>query len=109
MSCILDLGVIFALFFDEKVFWTFIFYYVVAYLQLFGYRLWGTLWRLAVAVYLAVLVNNLLMLPIEVYDNGTDHLLEEYPPIQFAIGLVLLPIVYYINKRTYQKDKHTEE
>lgn len=112
MACIMEIGVIIMLFIGKVsviLYLLFVFYYVVAYFQLFGYRLWGTLWRSAVTMYLTVLVNELVLMPFYIYENGTNHLSEQYSPIQFAVGLALLPIVYYINKRTYQKDKHTEE
>lgn len=83
------------------------FYFVVAYKQLFRYRLWGTLWRLFVCCMEAFLIFAIILYVVEIISTGhavnTDNTItDELFIIAFfgIVGVVLAAIVNIINKRT---------
>lgn len=83
------------------------FYFVVAYKQIFGYGLWGTLWRLLVCCIEAFLFFAIIIYGVEIISTGhavnTDNTItDELFIIAFfgIVGVVIAAIVNIINKRT---------
>lgn len=85
-------------------------YYVVAYRQLFGYGLWGTLWRMAVCVMAVVLVAISIAffvadLPQLEVDKGLPvWQIRVIVVVQLVIyAAAILGIGYAIGRRTQEK------
>ena len=87
-----------------------IIYMYITYRQLFGYGWWGTLWRLAVLLQMAVTTMLVAGAIVEyVYDNNDicDALLSILIVLTPAVLLtaVILYVTHRINKRTYRNNK----
>ena len=87
-----------------------IIYMYITYRQLFGYGWWGTLWRLAVLLQMAVTTMLVAGAIVEyVYDNNDicDALLSILIVLTPAALLtaVILYVTHRINKRTYRNNK----
>jgi len=83
------------------------FYYVVAYRQLFGYSVWGTLWRLLLSFLVWLNVSFLLIFAVASFNNQE---LQEYSAAHIfgylSIILIILLIIaailllgYFISKK----------
>lgn len=90
----------------DAVFWLIVVYYFVVYYQLFGYRVWGTLWRLVVTFISGMGILAFLIFSIEIIiKNGStspEHSLKnELGAMAFLLILnfLLLYIAYKIGKR----------
>ena len=86
-----------------------IIYMYITYRQLFGYGWWGTLWRLAVLLQMAVTTMLVAGAIVEyVYDNNDicDALLSILIVLTPAVLLtaVILYVTHRINKRTYRNN-----
>ena len=91
---------------DGRVFWIFAVYYFVVYYQLFGYRTWGTLWRLVITLFSGIGILKLLIqgAKIIVQKGSTSpeySLKSELGAMAFLLILncLLLYIAYWIGKR----------
>ncbi|MBR5657386.1 MAG: DUF3667 domain-containing protein [Prevotella sp.] len=91
---------------EDMVFWLIVVYYFVAYLQLFGYRVWGTLWRLVVTFISGLGILVFLIFSIEIIiKKGSTSLNHSLRAELFALALlsvlncVLLYVSYKIGKR----------
>ena len=87
-----------------------IIYMYITYRPLFGYGWWGTLWRLAVLLQMAVTTMLVAGAIVEyVYDNNDicDALLSILIVLTPAVLLtaVILYVTHRINKRTYRNNK----
>lgn len=85
-------------------------YMYITYRQLFGYGWWGTLWRLAVMLLLAILVLIIAVVIIgTIFDNEdrSDRLIDILiiSAVAVLLSSVILYIVHRINKRTYHNNK----
>jgi hypothetical protein len=88
-------------------------YTYITYRQLFGYRWWSTLWRLAVVV-LAQVAVMLIVVVIMIYFFGYDEEsrtdADTIKPLLlvFAVTIVFMAVMLFvthrINKRTYCND-----
>ena len=87
-----------------------IIYMYITYRQLFGYGWWGTLWRLAVLLQLAVTTMLVAGAIVEyVYDSNDIYdallsILIVLTPFAF-LAVVMLYVTHRINKRTYSNSK----
>ena len=87
-----------------------IIYMYMTYRQLFGYRWWGTLWRLAVVLLsqMAVVVTFVTIVLLFLYDDSDRAAMIRAGLILLsAIALlmaVVLCVTHLINKRTFRKD-----
>ena len=83
-----------------------IIYMYITYRQLFGYGWWGTLWRLAVLLQLAV---TTMVFAAAIIKSVYDH--EDILGILILLALVvvleatILYVTHRINKRTYRNNK----
>lgn len=76
-------------------------YYVVAYKQLFGYGVWGTLWRVLVVVGSTLLIFQSLLIVIYIFGISQD-VAQEFPAVNLAgiymaYGLAILGVGWLIN------------
>ena len=91
----------------ELVLW--IIYMYITYRQLFGYGWWGTLWRLAVILLLAVVTLVVAVVILEiVYENedrydALDILI--IPAVTALLMAVILFVTHVINRRIYRNKK----
>ena len=85
----------------------------VTYRQLFGYGVWGTLWRLVVAF-----VCGYTLMSVLLNTNYGIHLLRDHQmdaargyflnvPIALAFLLIILGMSYFISKKTFSELKRT--
>ena len=89
------------------VFWSWfglliIFYYVVAYKQLFGYSLWGTLWRTLACIYVGV---SLFVFPFGIIDSCLNGYVEHTVDLILNVSLTvaILAITPFINRWSEKK------
>ena len=87
-----------------------IIYMYITYYQLFGYGWWGTLWRLAVILLLAVMTIVVTVVIIGIiYDHtGIHDMLTEMLIILTTVVFLtvfILSVTHYINMHTYHKNK----
>ena len=86
------------------------FYYYAAYRQLFGYRFWGTMWRLLLSAIIwfsiIVLIAMILIIPSNLKANSLLHLLIAD---LFMVGFIvaLLMVGYWISKHSARRRKDT--
>jgi hypothetical protein len=90
----------------DVAFWLIIVYYFVVYLQLFGYRVWGTLWRMVVTFISGMGILVILIFSIEIIiKKGSTSPNHSLRAELFALALlsvlncVLLYVSYKIGKR----------
>lgn len=85
----------------------------ITYRQLFGYDLWGTLWRLAVVALTQVAVMVVAVIIVIYFFGFDDESRAEVEMIKFllfvvAVSLVVVAVTLYvthrINKRTYHNN-----
>jgi hypothetical protein len=95
---------------DDYDLMLFVIYMYIAYLQLFGYGWWGTLWRLAVIILFVLMTMLVVVLTIEyayedtdIYDKLLSILIILAPTVLLAA--VILYVTHRINKRTYCNNK----
>ena len=89
-----------------------IIYMYMTYRQLFGYRWWGTLWRLAVVLLsqMAVVVTFVTIVLLFLYDDSDRAAMMKAGLILLTTVALLMAVVlcvtHLINKRTfYQESK----
>ena len=95
----------------ELVVW--LIYMYITYRQLFGYGWWGTLWRIAVMLLLAMIALIVAIVIIGyIYDN--DNIYEVLIDILIVLAVaalltvVIIYIVHRINKRTYHNNSQRQ-
>ena len=78
------------------------FYYVLTYKQLFGYGLWGSLWRTIVCLYVGFNFFILVIAIIDIILNGhIEH--PEILTINISVSVIILTITFFINRKTAKK------
>ena len=88
----------------------FIIYMYITYRQLFGYGWWGTLWRFAVILLLAVITMIVAVAIIGIYYDNKDRsdalqAILIVSAIAFVLTAIMLFVTHRINKRTYHNNK----
>ena len=87
-----------------------IIYMYMTYRQLFGYRWWGTLWRLAVVLLsqMAVVVTFVTIVLLFLYDDSDRTAMMKAGLILLTTVTLLMAVVlcvtHLINKRTFRKN-----
>lgn len=100
----------------NHMFWILPFYYYITYRQLFGYRPWGTLWRLMVSAFVWAILLLAVLTPVILItvDDATLEFADPSTRISTAItvfvillllSVVLLAIGYWIGKKTARLQK----
>jgi hypothetical protein len=84
-------------------------YYYVTYRQLFGYRFWGTLWRMLLAIAVAFWLSVLaIVITVIVWRGGKQGMVPRlFKPILFIT--VLLAAGYFISRRTAEKRRTAKD
>lgn len=96
-------------FISDWLVWLLPIYYVITYCQLFGYGLWGTLWRFVVGLIEGCLTVVVIIFAIElVFDtsfigeHSTSTLIEAEATMA-SIAAVIAAIMHLINKISYKR------
>lgn len=85
-----------------------IFYYVIAYKQLFGYGIWATLWRVLIVLCFVVFISDFINYVIFYIDSAPKNERYFVAGIYLAYGLVPLAVGWAIGlltKKLTRKDK----
>ena len=92
--------------------WLILFYYIVTYLQLFGYGLWGTLWRILVVAFevmdlliVAVCLNEIKNAILHNPDNSSIGTFVIVAFSFFLLGAIVAFIAHRINKRNLPSEQ----
>ena len=86
-------------------------YYIIAFRQLFGYRLWGTLWRLIVCFLQTFLLLIIVAVFVDVVIKGRSAVNKSMKEVMLgllifsAFNILLLVICYQIGRYTEKKRK----
>lgn len=94
-------------FLGDHFYWVILFYYIVAYHQLFGYGWWGTIWRTVLTgfegffllITLSMLVESIYGKPF--VDNSILNWL--FVAVVIIVNVVLVVVCYYISRLTRRK------
>ncbi len=85
--------------------WLILFYYIVAYRQLFGYSLWGTVWRILVGTFeviqlliVVVCLNEIREAILDKIDNSVGNL-STLTVLVLLLGAGTVYVAHRINKR----------
>lgn len=85
-----------------------IFYYVIAYKQLFGYGIWATLWRVLIVLCFIIFISDFINYVIFYFDSAPKNERYFVAGIYLAYGLVPLAVGWAIGlltKKLTRKDK----
>ena len=84
----------------------FIMYYYFTYRQLFGYRFWGTLWRLLLSIVVAFL--GIILSIVTIWTTSPTGKMTSLFRVT-TIVVVLLAVGYFISRRTAGKRQATND
>lgn len=91
--------------FIDHLGWLIPFYYYFTYRQLFGYRPWGTLWRLLLCGFTWFLLLVIIVTPMLLIGTDTKNLLGTFvtPALLLVLVVILLTVGYRIGKHSSRK------
>ena len=79
-------------------------YFFFTYLQLFGYRIWGTLWRLAICFLEGIMLLTIPIIAIVAYYEHKPLSTIFFVSIKIlALVTVIFLLTHFINRRGYRK------
>ena len=90
----------------ENILYVVVFYYLAVYHRLFGYGIWGTLWRFLVCFYLVCMELYLVIIVLSIFTGYDERIASRIGlSITVFVTLTLIPvaITYFINRHTARR------
>lgn len=88
-------------------------YYYISYRQLFGYKFWGTTWRLAVCflvwlILITYIIISVLVIVVQQYESKNPFLASVFGVVEVTLATTLLvaiplSIAYFISRKTAKR------
>lgn len=108
MSTLILLILIISYCFSNWIFGVILLYYVLAYRQLFGYGLWGTLWRIVVGLFEMLMMTTIVIFMVNMcrsipnLDKGQSIAAEIIAAVLIVtVGVIVAVVAQKINKKSY--------